>query len=61
MVEQQSVKCTEVNFLCVQKQHRKQNLAAILIMEVVRRSNLRGIFQGVYTGGSIQPFPIGQG
>ena len=35
-------------------------MATVLIKEVVRRSNLSGIWQGVYTSGTILPTPITQ-
>lgn len=49
---------SEVNFLCVHKKLRGKRLAPILIKEVTRRSNLHGIWQGVYTGGIVLPKPV---
>ena len=54
-IEDQQVTVTEVNFLCVKKQYRKKKFAAIMIKEIVRRSNLKGIWQGLYTSGKILP------
>lgn len=49
---------SEVNFLCVHKKLRGKRLAPILIKEITRRSNLRSIWQGVYTGGIVLPKPV---
>lgn len=49
---------SEVNFLCVHKKLRNKRLAPILIKEITRRSNLHGIWQGVYTGGIVLPKPV---
>ena len=46
-VEGEKVKATEVNFLCVHKLLRKHRMAPVLISEVTRRSNVRGVWQGV--------------
>lgn len=43
-VEEKIVRCTEVNFLCVNKKYRNHYMAAVLIREVVRRSNILGIW-----------------
>ncbi|PVU90662.1 hypothetical protein BB561_004794 [Smittium simulii] len=51
-------KMAEINFLCVNKNLRKQRLAPILIQEVTRRVNLCNIFQAVYTAGVEIPTPI---
>lgn len=39
----------EINLLCVDKKLRNKRLAPVLIKEVTRRTNLRNIFQAVYT------------
>ena len=59
-VEKNNLKTTEVNFLCVHKKYRSFAMASVLIKEVVRRSNLKKIWQGVYTSGTILPTPITQ-
>lgn len=46
-VEGADVRATEVNYLCVHKKLRNKYIAAILIKEVTRRSNLKGVWQGV--------------
>ena len=60
MAEGKPVKTTEVNFLCVHKKYRNFSMASVLIKEVVRRSNLKGVWQGVYTSGTMLPTPIAQ-
>lgn len=59
-VEKTILKTTEVNFLCVHKKYRSFSMASVLVKEVVRRSNLRKIWQGVYTSGSLLPTPFTQ-
>lgn len=49
-----------VNFLCVHQQLRAKRLAPVLIKEVTRRVNLKGIWQAVYTAGSFLPRPVGE-
>ena len=48
----------EINFLCVHKKLRSKRLAPVLIKEITRRVNLRGIFQAVYTAGVVLPKPV---
>lgn len=52
------MKMAEINFLCVHKKLRTKRLAPVLIKEVTRRINLKGIFQAVYTAGVVLPKPI---
>lgn len=49
----------EVNFLCVHKKLRSKRVAPVLIREITRRVNRKGIFQAVYTAGVVLPKPIG--
>lgn len=49
---------TEINFLCIHKKLRSKRLAPVLIKEITRRAYLDGVFQAVYTVGSIIPTPI---
>lgn len=51
-------KMVEINFLCVHKKLRSKRVAPVLIREITRRVNLRGIFQAVYTAGVVLPKPI---
>lgn len=48
----------EINYLCVHKKLRSKRLAPVLIKEVTRRVNLRGIFQAAYTAGVVLPKPV---
>jgi glycylpeptide N-tetradecanoyltransferase len=48
----------EINFLCVHKQIRSKRLAPVLIKEVTRRVNLKGVWQAVYTAGVVLPRPV---
>ena len=45
----------EINLLCVSKNFRNKGLAPVMIKEITRRTNLRGIFQAIYTGGNDVP------
>lgn len=53
-----SFKAAEINFLCAHKKLRNKRLAPVLIKEVTRRVNLKGIWQAVYTAGVVIPTPI---
>ena len=46
-VEEDQIKMCEINFLCVHKDIRAKNIAAILIAEVTRRVNLKNKWQAV--------------
>lgn len=54
-VNNQKLRTSEVNFLCVHKKLRSKRLAPVLIKEVTRRCNIKGVFQATYTGGNILP------
>ena len=43
-VEDKEIRATEVNFLCVYKKLRNKYVAPLLIKEVTRRSNLKGVW-----------------
>lgn len=51
-------KVVEINFLCIHKKLRAKRLAPVLIREITRRVNLKGIFQAVYTAGVVLPTPV---
>jgi len=53
-----SVKCAEINFLCVHKNLRAKKLAPVLIKEITRRVNLHNIWQAIYTAGVTIPTPF---
>jgi len=48
----------EINFLCVHKKLRSKRVAPVLIREVTRRVNARGVFQATYTSGTLLPKPV---
>lgn len=52
------LKVAEINFLCVHKKLRDKRLSPVLIKEITRRVNLTGIFQAVYTAGTVLPKPV---
>ncbi|XP_015374933.1 PREDICTED: glycylpeptide N-tetradecanoyltransferase 1 [Diuraphis noxia] len=58
-VYNKSQKMVEINFLCVHKRLRSKRVAPVLIREITRRVNQKGIFQAVYTAGIVLPKPIG--
>ncbi|KAF5518655.1 Glycylpeptide N-tetradecanoyltransferase [Colletotrichum aenigma] len=57
-VRKNVITCSEVNFMVVHKKLRGKRLAPVLIKEITRRSNLREIWQGLYTGGVVLPKPV---
>ena len=57
-VRDQFFQSTEINFLCVHKKLRSKRLAPVLIKEVTRQCNLTGVFQAIYTVGSVLPTPV---
>lgn len=52
------IKSVEINFLCVHKKLRSKRMAPVLIKEITRRVNLKGVFQAVYTAGVEIPNPF---
>ncbi|GJQ08369.1 hypothetical protein GpartN1_g3306.t1 [Galdieria partita] len=57
-IKGQQVQVVEINFLCIHKKLRNKRLAPVLIKEITRRVNQRGIFQAVYTAGVVLPRPV---
>ncbi|KAF2402824.1 Glycylpeptide N-tetradecanoyltransferase [Trichodelitschia bisporula] len=57
-VRKATLKCSEVNYLCVHKKLRDKRLAPVLIKEITRRCYLEGVFQAVYTAGALLPTPF---
>ena len=49
---------SEVNFLCIHKQLRSKRLAPVLIEEITRRCYQVGVFQAIYTAGTVLPKPV---
>ena len=60
MVKGKEIELAEINFLCIHKKLRSKRLAPMLIREITRRVNLRGIWQAAYTAGIVLPKPIAQ-
>ncbi|KAH8087475.1 Glycylpeptide N-tetradecanoyltransferase, partial [Filobasidium floriforme] len=58
-VRDHTIKTAEINFLVTHKKLRSKRLAPVLIKEVTRRVNLKGVWQAVYTAGVVLPTPIG--
>ena len=48
----------EINFLCIHHKLREKRLAPILIKEITRRVNHRGIFYAVFTSGTPLTVPV---
>ena len=48
----------EINFLCVHKKLRSKRVAPVLIKEITRRVNIKGLFQATYTAGVLLPKPV---
>ena len=57
-IRQNTVHCSEINFLCVHKKLRSKRLAPVLIKEIARRCNVLGMWQAIYTAGIVLPKPI---
>jgi len=57
-VYKNEIKVVEINFLCVHKKLRSKRLAPVLIKEITRRVNCAGVFQAVYTAGTVLPVPV---
>ncbi|KAM6897016.1 glycylpeptide N-tetradecanoyltransferase 2-like [Xenentodon cancila] len=48
----------QVKFLCVHKKLRLKRMTPVLIRELTRRVNQQGIYQAVYTAGTVLPTPL---
>ena len=57
-IDNQSKVMAEINFLCIHKKLRSKRLAPVLIKEITRKVNLRGVWQATYTAGTVLPKPI---
>jgi glycylpeptide N-tetradecanoyltransferase len=60
VINENTVKMADVNFMCVHKKLRNKKLAPILMKEIKRRLNLQNIWSGVYTSGDVFPHPFAQ-
>ncbi|CAZ85319.1 unnamed protein product [Tuber melanosporum] len=57
-VRENTLQCSEINFLCIHKKLRGKRLAPVLIKEVTRRCNLESVWNAIYTVGVVLPKPI---
>lgn len=57
-VHGQEEKWSAVDFLCIHKKLRSRRLAPVLIKEITRRINTRGVWKAVYTGANNLPNPL---
>lgn len=53
-----SLKMVQINFLCVHPHHRSEGFAPLLISEIKRLANHKGIKQAIYTAVTEIPKPI---
>ncbi|KAF2709506.1 N-myristoyl transferase [Pleomassaria siparia CBS 279.74] len=57
-IRQNTLNCSEVNFLCVHRKLRSKRLTPVLIKEITRRCYVEGVTQAVYTVGNLLPTPV---
>ncbi|EGP87678.1 uncharacterized protein MYCGRDRAFT_109408 [Zymoseptoria tritici IPO323] len=57
-VRGKQVDACEINFLAIHRKLRNKRLAPVLIKEVTRRYYLNGIYQALYTAGTLLPTPV---
>ena len=57
-VRSRVLKSSEVNFLCIHRKLRSKRLTPVLIEEITRRCYQVGVFQAIYTSGTILPKPV---
>lgn len=57
-VRDRKVEASEINFLAIHRKLRNKRLAPVLIKEVTRRCYINGIYQALYTAGTLLPTPI---
>ncbi|MEN2497242.1 MAG: glycylpeptide N-tetradecanoyltransferase [Marteilia pararefringens] len=50
-VKSETLPMIQINFLCVHKNYRNQRIGPILISEITRRANIKGMFHAAYTVG----------
>lgn len=58
IVNGNTIRMAEINFLCVHKKLRSKRLTPILIKEVTRRVNLTNTWSAYYTSGDVFPHPF---
>lgn len=57
-VRTNTVRAIEINFLTIHRKLRSKRLAPVLIKEITRRCYLNGIYQALYTAGTLLPCPV---
>ncbi|KAK5132117.1 hypothetical protein LTR08_000368 [Meristemomyces frigidus] len=57
-VRDATIKASEINFLTIHRKLRAKRLAPVLIKEVTRRCYENGVYQALYTAGTLLPTPI---
>jgi glycylpeptide N-tetradecanoyltransferase len=57
-VRTKQVNAVEINFLAIHRKLRNKRLAPVLIKEVTRRCYQNGIYQALYTAGTLLPTPV---
>lgn len=57
-IRDKHVDVVEINYLCIHKKLRSKRLAPVLIKEITRRCHLEGVYQAIYTGGTVLPTPV---
>ncbi|EHY65147.1 hypothetical protein NERG_01593 [Nematocida ausubeli] len=55
-IKESTPKTAVVNFLCVHKKYRKRRLVPLLIKEVTKEVNKKGIFSALFTSGEKLPY-----
>ncbi|KAI5838067.1 acyl-CoA N-acyltransferase [Morchella snyderi] len=57
-VRKNTIRCSEINFLCIHKKLRSKRLAPVLIGEIARRCDVEKCWNAVYTTGVVLPSPV---
>lgn len=57
-VRKNTLKASEVNFLTIHRKLRSKRLAPVLIKEVTRKCFRSGVYQALYTAGTLLPTPV---
>jgi len=57
-VRAHTLNATEINFLAIHRKLRNKRLAPVLIKEVTRKCYQHGVYQALYTAGTLLPTPI---
>jgi len=57
-VRSHTLKASEINFLIIHRKLREKRLAPLLIKEITRRCYQVGVYQALYTAGTLLPTPV---